>query len=437
MTLHWPAPTIRAHSAALLLLAACEGETLAPEPTTSPATDAAADAQDADIEAPTYHADVAPLLARHCTGCHTRGGVAPFALESYAEAAPLAGAIAAATLSRTMPPFLANASGDCNTYRDARWLSDAEIATFGAWSVGGAPEGPVTEPPARVPGAVLQGDVRSFDIGFDYVPRTDVPDDYRCFLVGSPASEDRYYVTGFDVRPGNPQVAHHAIVFHPRNEDEVAAARALDAADPGPGYACFGTSGVQAAAVAAWAPGGGATHFPSGTGVELRGGRALIVQMHYHAHEAEPAPDRSRVQLQIALEGVTAGRFLPLADLALTLEPHRAEAVWETTLRAADYTPITTPFRVRGAFPHMHTLGRSLRIEVTRDGGERECLMDVPRWDFNWQGLYFYEGEGINVRPDEPFTIRCTYDTRSRDETVRWGEGTDDEMCVAGLFITL
>lgn len=63
--------------------------------------------------------------------------------------------------------------------------------------------------------------------------------------------------------------------------------------------------------------------------------------------------------------------------------------------------------------------------------------MRLPRWDFHGQGLYFYEGDGIAVRPDEPLTIRCTYDTLSRAQTVTWGEGTDDEMCVAGLFITL
>ena len=35
---------------------------------------------------PTYHTDIAPLVARSCTACHYEGGIGPFSLEDYDDA---------------------------------------------------------------------------------------------------------------------------------------------------------------------------------------------------------------------------------------------------------------------------------------------------------------------------------------------------------------
>ncbi|WP_434428065.1 hypothetical protein [Nannocystis pusilla] len=86
-----------------------------------------------------------------------------------------------------------------------------------------------------------------------------------------------------------------------------------------------------------------------------------------------------------------------------------------------------------GLFPHMHTLGRTLELGRTGPSGAG-CLVRVPRWDFHWQRLYFYD-QPVRLDPADLLTLRCSYDTRSRDEVTRWGEGTQDEMCVAGLLV--
>ena len=75
----------------------------------------------------TWSEDIAPLMFRECAGCHRDGGIAPFALTSYAAAYPHAHAAALAVAERYMPPMPVDNSGDCNTYSNARWLSDAEI----------------------------------------------------------------------------------------------------------------------------------------------------------------------------------------------------------------------------------------------------------------------------------------------------------------------
>lgn len=387
--------------------------------------------------ATTYTAHVRPILARACVQCHVAGAIAPFALDTYAAAAPMAPAMARAARARVMPPFPADNSGDCNTFRDAPWLTEREIATLEAWAAAGAPEGdPALPPPAPVVPPTLSGEVHTVSAASAYTPRSDRDDDYRCFVVDAPvAAAGPYFVTGFDVRPGERRLVHHVIVYHPRNDEQVARARALDEAEPGLGYTCFGAAGVEAGAVAAWAPGGGATHFPAGMGVQLAGGRSLIVQVHYNSL-AGVAPDLTRVDLEVRTGGVAPGRFVPVADVALELPPRARDATAGATLRLADYTTLRTPLRVYGVFPHMHVLGRSLRVEIHRGDGSRECVVDVPRWDFHWQRLYFHE-RPLRLDPSERLDIRCRYDTTGRDSTTRWGEGTADEMCVAGLFVSL
>ena len=91
---------------------------------------------------------------------------------------------------------------------------------------------------------------------------------------------------------------------------------------------------------------------------------------------------------------------------------------------------------VYGVFPHMHTLGRKLRVERERggEGGARECFLDVPKWDFDGQQFYFYTTP-LLVEVGDRVNLTCTYDTTTRTATVTWGEGTDDEMCLAGFYI--
>ena len=79
------------------------------------------------------------------------------------------------TQARIMPPFLADNSGSCNTYVDARWLEDAELATLAAWVAGGMPEGdPAIPPPDPMHPPTLDPSeiATTLDIGEDWTPPT-------------------------------------------------------------------------------------------------------------------------------------------------------------------------------------------------------------------------------------------------------------------------
>lgn len=89
----------------------------------------------------TYHDDVAPLFAAQCVGCHQAGGIGPFPLATYADVVAHKDEVVFSIQTRRMPPFTLDNSGACQTFRDARWLSDAEIALVTSWVADGAAEG--------------------------------------------------------------------------------------------------------------------------------------------------------------------------------------------------------------------------------------------------------------------------------------------------------
>jgi hypothetical protein len=380
----------------------------------------------------TFYENVAPIAARHCTGCHQPGSIAPFSLVDYASAAPHAASIAAATVARQMPPMPVDNGGQCNTYANARWLDDGEIATFQAWFAQGAPEGdPALAGPAPAPPSGLDRVDAELSMPSEYSSRHDDPahhDDYHCFVLPAASANDAF-VTGFEVIPGEARVVHHVIAFQPRNDAAAAQASALDAAEPGEGYTCFGGPGVDADLFAGWAPGAGPTYLPEGTGVALAGGRDVILQVHYNLAQGV-FPDRTRVRLRLSESVERPGYYAPMADLDLVLPPGQADA--QATRRAVFNLP--APLTIHGVLPHMHGLGRTLHMEL-ESAGASTCLVDVDRWDFHWQNTWWYDTP-LAFPGVDALSIQCGYDTRSRTDVVTWGEGTADEMCLAYLYVT-
>ncbi len=90
---------------------------------------------------------------------------------------------------------------------------------------------------------------------------------------------------------------------------------------------------------------------------------------------------------------------------------------------------------VYGLAPHMHTLGTSVSVDVTRAGAaDSECLVDIPRWDFHWQQFYLFQ-EPLRVTPDDTIRLRCRYDnTPARQPVVDGVPQAPREVHVARTF---
>lgn len=385
-------------------------------------------ASSAAMAQPTWSRDVLPVVQQRCQGCHTTGGVAPFSLETYADAAPHVAAIASLVESRTMPPWKADDA--CRPLRDSRRLSDDELSVIVAWARGGAPEGDPGQArpnPTSLPS--LPWVDAELGMSSPYTPSAARPDDYRCFVIDPKLPGERDLI-GYDIVPGQRSLVHHVLLYGVSRSE----AERLDAAEPGQGYTCFGGPGGEGAlgtVYGAWVPGTSATRYPEGTGITMTTDNVIVMQIHYntsHAADGHPTheigPDLTTIKLQLSPGRVEKPALIfPIADLNFTIPPK--------TLNYA--TAVSFPFpagaTLYGMGPHMHTRGR--KISVTADD---TCLVNIPSWDFNWQQAYQFQTP-FALRPGIRLRLSCTWDNPG-DKVVRWGEGTDDEMCLNYFYLT-
>lgn len=387
----------------------------------------------------TYFTDAKPIVDAKCAKCHVEGGIAPFPLTTYAEVEAHKGSIRAAVESRTMPPW--PASNDCNEYLNDRSLSDEQIATLVGWIDEGAAEGDAAKEGEPLVAAhdislsrvdVEIGMAEPYEMGEE-------PDDYRCFVLDWP-EESRTYVTGLGVRPGNAAVVHHVIAFiaEPERVEEVLA---LDEAEPGPGYTCFGGPGFnQASWLGGWVPGNNGNDYAQGTGVPIEPGSKIVMQVHYNTATAGPLPDQTIMQLklddQVDNEAVVQPWANPgwLNSDMMEIPAHADGVVHEFSQQPTLLTG-GEAILIHSAGLHMHQLGQSATLTIERANDGEECLLDIPSWNFHWQGQYPLV-EPIRIEPGDKLKVECTWDNPTAD-TIVWGEGTGDEMCLGTFYYTL
>jgi hypothetical protein len=414
------------------------------------ATESAPDGDDGASAVATFHRDVRPIIARHCVrSCHEPGTVAPFSFESYDEVFRLREAIANAVESRTMPPWLAGPG--CAEYKGDRSLTDEEIETIAAWADDGGVEGnpdDYTTPTGNDRPGLSRVDV-SVRVPEPYVPQR-MPDDYRCFIVDWPETQTSY-VTGVRATPGNYSVVHHVITYA-IEPDKVEAYQALDDAEPGPGYTCYGGPGASendwsaGRWIGAWAPGGEGYDFPGGTGLRMEPGSKVVVQVHYNSLAGDGQPDQTTVEYRIDREVETEAHMLLWANPDWLFGEMPIPAGAQSTVHSFAYDPTAvmralttavgpnTPFLIHNVAHHMHTRGVRALQKVVRADGSEDCLVDMPNYDFDWQSGYRF-AEPIVFNPGDKLHVECEWDNTGTDVDVNWGEGTDDEMCLAVLYI--
>jgi hypothetical protein len=307
-------------------------------------------------------------------------------------------------------------------------------------------------------------------------------DDYRCFVLDPHLTQDRF-LTGTFVKPDNPDVVHHVILFRV-DPDQVAAVKQLDAKDPGEGWTCFGDSGLpnsndlnDAPWLGAWAPGGQESVDAKGYGVPLPAGSRIIMQVHYNLL-AGSEPDRSSALLRLAspaahltpistmllpapvelpcrpghTDSLLCDRTTSVADVVQRFGPVGQTANWLNVLCGEQRdTEITTctrtiqePTTIRAVAGHMHLLGRSIKIQVDPGTPRARTILDIPIWDFDNQAAQ--QIKPVSLRPGETVKVTCRHVQWLRDQLpafhgqpdryVVWGEGTTDEMCLGILAVT-
>jgi hypothetical protein len=348
--------------------------------------------------------------------------------------------IALQTSQRKMPPWHVDSS--CAAYEDDPSLTEQEIDTLARWVATGAPQGDPRDLP----------EPRTFPDGWELGPPDQVltmpepmtpdfknGDVYRCFVLPTGLSEDRF-VSAVEVTPGSRRMVHHVILF----VDTSGAARRLDEAEAGPGYTCFGGPGfdvsVTAASLGGWVPGNRPRPLPDGVGMPLPRGSNVVMQVHYSERSGVQEADVSSVGLYFA-KGAVRKRllFAPVINQAFTIPAGAAD---HEVTASIPFLPFGV--HVVNVTPHMHLLGRRMSVTATLPDGRQVCLVNVPDWDFHWQGTYTYKtpvalpfGTRIDLSARYDNSAGNPENPNSPPRDVRWGESTTDEMCIAFLGVTL
>jgi hypothetical protein len=359
--------------------------------------------------------------------------VGPFSLLSYQDAAKRAEFIRDVVKDRIMPPW--KAEPDYGSFHGARRLSDDDIQAIERWVADGTPEGRAEDLPPLPkfsegwqlgePDLILKMP-EPFDVP------AETPDIYRCFVIPIDLKEDRT-VAAVEFRPGNRRIVHHAVFFL----DSSGRAREKDDADPGQGYKSFGGPGfIPNGGLGGWAPGCEPLFLADGLGKSLRAGLDLVMQVHYHA-SGKPEQDQSQVGIYFTkkpVEHLVTGISLlnPRLDIPAGAKRHPSNI--EVTL-PVDVTAI-------GISPHMHLLGREMKVWAETPDERTIPLVWVKDWDFNWQLQYTF-AEPIRLSKGTKIKLISHYDNSSDNPSnpnspprrVRWGEETTDEMCLCTLQV--
>ena len=400
-------------------------------------------------DALTYFRDVKPILDAKCVQCHQVGAVAPFDFTDPQTVFDLREAVVAAVSSRSMPPW--PPAQDCSDYLGDRSLAADQIELIAAWVDGGGELGDPAQEGEPLPAAPTYGLTRTdhtLAMQSPYVPTAE-PDDYRCFVIDWPETESSF-VTGLNFIAGEPRLVHHGIAYvtGPENADAVTA---LEAADPEGGYDCFGGPEVPSGWLGVWVPGAVGGDFPIDTGVRVEPGSKVVLQIHYAANPSG-WPDQTSIEVSTESQVEREAWIQPWMDPSwfapegLTIPAGDPAMSVSSALDPVFFIGNSEPLTVHTAGLHMHLLGSRGRLTVERADGSEECLLDIPDWDFYWQGAYAL-AEPKELQLGDRIRIECQWDNTAENQPLIdgapvtpadtvWGEGTLDEMCLGAFYLS-
>jgi Redoxin/Copper type II ascorbate-dependent monooxygenase, C-terminal domain len=385
----------------------------------------------------TYARHIAPIVQARCLNCHREGQVAPFALADFEQTAKRAKQIVRVTHDRIMPPWIPSPGHD--KFVGERWLTDRELELFKTWAETGCARGDDADlpaPPKFALGWRLGKPDLILKMSEPFTVPADGPDLLQHFVIPIETGEDKL-VVGIEFHPGNKRVAHHSVLFL----DNTGAARRLEKAarssGRGPGYPSFGGPGfLPYGAIGGWSVGNSPRLLPNGMGRYLKKGSDLVMQMHYHP-SGKKEVDQSEV-------GVYFGKK-PVAD-ALKEPAKLIGTIWmanyemdipageKSYRRSATYTVPENIIMV-GVVPHMHLLGKSMKVTATMPDKNVKTLIEIKSWNYNWQDEYYYE-QPFKLPAGTRLDVKAVYDNSadnpsnpsSPPKRVTWGDGTKDEM---------
>ncbi len=404
----------------------------------------------------TYCNQIVRILHRRCTNCHREGQIGPFSLTNFDDASGWGAMVDEVVQQERMPPWHANPQFG-KFANDAR-MTQEEKDLLHQWVADGCPEGDPQQLPSpptytvgwqlpHAPDLVIRMSIKPFVVPSSAGP-SGLPYQYR--TVPSNFESDRW-VSHAEVQPGNRAVVHHIIVYvvppgKQRRRDWIF--------------------------FSAYVPGLRHDALPTGAAQRIPAGSTFVFEQHYTPVGSEQQ-DISRIGLIFADGPAGDGRpagdgpagdaangqttsssssnrqyasaaETPITHEAITVEvgnsrfripPGSPEHVVTCTSRPMERDDL----QLISLSPHMHLRGKSFRYEILQENGDREVLLDVPAYDFNWQTQYVLE-QPKKLPRNAVIFCRAVFDNSKENlsnpdptKAITYGEQSWDEMMI-GFF---
>ena len=380
-----------------------------------------------------WHGKISRIVQNKCQKCHRPGQAAPFPLLSYDDVTLRTPMIRFVLANHIMPPWFA--SNDPSLWQGEYHLDPRDRQLMIDWVDAGAPLGDARQAPSPVdwkegwqasePDVILtsgrllsipaEGDIR-----------------YRYVEIETDFDQDRW-VEAIEVRSQRPQNTHHIVVsaLPPAQKDEI-----FGVLDQDQDYTLTELDKTEMATrgfFGIYGPGTTFIRYPKGLAKRLPKGWRLLMQVH-HEPNGEVAEDRPQIGLHFAERPPSSVvSTLAAANLFIIIPPNKKGHEEQATHR------LKQDGRLLAFLPHMHLRGQAFRYELERKDGTRETLLDVPRYDPNWQYLYQLK-QPVPVKSGERILATAWYDNSPSNpnnpdpsKLVIFGQQTDEEMMI-GYF---
>jgi hypothetical protein len=245
-----------------------------------------------------------------------------------------------------------------------------------------------------------------------------------------------------EIRPGNPRIVHHTLLAidtqhlgRRLDQDEMKRLKKPTETDHGPGYdVAMGFGFLPQGGMGGWAPGQVPRYLPDDSGYRLPKGADVVMQVHYH-RDGKAEKDRTQIGLYFAKKPVVKRyQSVPVqAHFNVIPKDNQDFKVTGSVKLERDAT-------LYSVLPHMHMLGKTIKLTMTPPEGKSETLVEIDDWDYNWQETYFLR-EPMSVKAGTKFEVEATYDNSSANprnpneppRNVHFGQQTTDEMCFVFL----
>jgi mono/diheme cytochrome c family protein len=419
----------------------------------------AATVQATDQSSPvTFAKDVLPILQKNCQTCHRPGQIAPMSLISYKETRPWAKAIKAAVMMKKMPPWFADPK--YGHFTNDRSLKQSEIDTIVKWVDSGVAEGNPKDAPAPVQwpagGWAIQPEV-VMDLPPHEVPAKGILE-WELIALPAPFKVDTW-VTSMEILPGDASVVHHICFSFEKhkpttvyNQYEWVQVPRDETGNPTPGNSGFGelpnmiiaTRDVGSTEVKlrpgrptlrqnldfCYLPGNTYDDYRAwNAGKLVPAGSDIVISLHYTANGSNvvdrtkigftaaktPPPKKFIVQgagedtpvivpTAASTRAVFASTYNPTFAIPPNTDNYEAPPMDITFLKGAEIV------RLR---PHAHVRGKSAQYTLTYPDGRQEVVLNVPRYDFNWQLSY---GTSLKVPEGSHLRFEFLYDNSANNK---------------------